>query len=886
MFNFCKMNRRWRDLLGSDFSQSRKMRRSKREQAPSVVCGRGMRRDDKMTTKTTYSFPYQQMWEETKSQSKEWTQRIRMRLSDEAQRNDTFSSERSEVEELGEKDVSELDFCPSGLEREESVLDTTDQEIVACEEEGRKSSCSSITVKKKKKKKRLEISIERIFGVCKRADQLRRAAMMCGFREASETDDWTLYWTDYSVSLDRVMEMKSYQESLFALTVLSYGELQAYGRSKKHKTYICKPDSGCQGRGIFITKTVKDIKPGEDLICQLYISKPFIIDGFKFDLRIYVLVTSCDPLRVFVYNEGLARFATTAYSDPSNSNLDDVCMHLTNYSINKHSANFVRDEDSGSKRKLSTFDKHMQQNGYETDQIWKDIEDVVIKTLISAHPIIKHNYLTCFPNHTMWSACFEILGFDILLDRKLKPWLLEVNHSPSFSTDSLLDKEVKDQLLYDTLILVNLGACDKRKVLEEERRRGKERLLKQSRNREARAEEYKNCQAAWLEQAEKYEEKHTGGYRRIYPSSDSDRYDKFFQHNNSIFQETAASRAREEYARQQLQELRHKQELKTSLFRDKKAELQGESGGEKIKMCRQKMPNRAIVVQISAQPPVCTECRPGTALLLENFSDEQEFKKEVACNNSGIPPQGNPGKQRESARTVSTLDAPESQPVRPYSSVPDLTRRNSSRIPEQYNSSPELTDTISNHHSATDVCFGSTLQLLDEIANASDKHSPNPPKPFPTMMQHRAESATASDTVFCGVPAVKTFHPFGVDSFRLHVRESRGSSRSPAPRAKANLPENDKEKKALFISKFFNKMNFTAVDKQVGLCLQHQPCQLPSRARTEQIFCKQHKMILGVQKMLLPLRGILDCFRYMLSDYSPIYTGPSMQPKKFDLQRC
>ena len=205
-----------------------------------------------------------------------------------------------------------------------------------------------------------------------------------------------------------------------------WGDLQTYSRTRKNKTYICKPDSGCQGRGIFITRSVKEIKPGEDMICQLYISKPFIIDGFKFDLRVYVLVTSCDPLRVFVYNEGLARFATTSYSHPNLDNLDEICMHLTNYSINKHSSNFVQDAFSGSKRKLSTFNSYMKTHGYDVEQIWRGIEDVIIKTLISAHPVIKHNYHTCFPSHTLNSACFEILGFDILLDRKLKPWLLEV----------------------------------------------------------------------------------------------------------------------------------------------------------------------------------------------------------------------------------------------------------------------------------------------------------------------------------------------------------------------------------------------------------------------------------------------------------------------------
>lgn len=59
-------------------------------------------------------------------------------------------------------------------------------------------------------------------------------------------------------------------------------------------------------------------------------------------------------------------------------------------------------------------------------------QDAIIKTLITAHPILKHNYRTCFPNHNKGSACFEILGFDILLDKKLKAWVLEVTTRSSF----------------------------------------------------------------------------------------------------------------------------------------------------------------------------------------------------------------------------------------------------------------------------------------------------------------------------------------------------------------------------------------------------------------------------------------------------------------------
>lgn len=83
--------------------------------------------------------------------------------------------------------------------------------------------------------------------------------------------------------------------------------------------------------------------------------KPYLIDGYKFDLRIYVLVNGIAPLRVYVYEDGLARFATVKYASPAPKNLNNLCMHLTNYAINKDASGFeqnsnVNADDVGSKR--------------------------------------------------------------------------------------------------------------------------------------------------------------------------------------------------------------------------------------------------------------------------------------------------------------------------------------------------------------------------------------------------------------------------------------------------------------------------------------------------------------------------------------------------------
>lgn len=162
---------------------------------------------------------------------------------------------------------------------------------------------------------------------------------------------------------------------------------------------------------------------------------------------------------------------------------------------------------------------------------------------------------------------------------------VQVNHSPSFTTDSRLDREVKDALLCDAMTLVNLRGCDKRKVMEEDKRRVKERLLLcHQQPREARREQMETSHAAMLDQ-EKYEDSHLGGYRRIYPGPDMEKYAPFFKHNGSLFQETAASKAREECARQQLEEIRLKQEQQenagTKRRKENKDQNLGESAGEK-----------------------------------------------------------------------------------------------------------------------------------------------------------------------------------------------------------------------------------------------------------------------------------------------------------------
>uniref|UniRef100_A0A095AR35 Tubulin polyglutamylase TTLL7 n=1 Tax=Schistosoma haematobium TaxID=6185 RepID=A0A095AR35_SCHHA len=268
--------------------------------------------------------------------------------------------------------------------------------------------------------------------------------------------------------------------------------------------FIQKPANGAMGHGIRLYSNINKISGNVNdniiSVIQEYIEHPLLIDGYKCDLRVYVLVTSCDPLKIFIYNEGLVRLSAEKYVKPSEPSGDSIYRQLTNYTINKHHTQYNRSNDdiSGSKRSFAFLNHYIHKIKQSNPLIiWDKIYDLIIKTLIIALPHLIHfyrisrhksnqNYIhnhnhnsnnnkyslkqsgyykskqdltmntkqfiynkvnhdpkqTSMTTSTLMikskvdqdptsssslicSNLFEILGFDILIDEQLNPWLIE-----------------------------------------------------------------------------------------------------------------------------------------------------------------------------------------------------------------------------------------------------------------------------------------------------------------------------------------------------------------------------------------------------------------------------------------------------------------------------
>ncbi|RXM30173.1 putative tubulin polyglutamylase TTLL1 [Acipenser ruthenus] len=258
-------------------------------------------------------------------------------------------------------------------------------------------------------------------------------------------------------------------------------------RKNPSSTWIMKPCGKAQGKGIFLINKLSQIKKWsrdsrtstflaassgkEAYVISLYIDNPLLIGGKKFDLRLYVLVTTYRPLKCYMYKLGFCRFCTVKYT-PSTSELDNMFVHLTNVAIQKHGSVMNNDKHCfecygydiiiddklkpwliendynhihGGKWTVSNLRLYLESTrGKEvTNKLFDEMHWIIVQSLKAVASVMNND-----------KHCFECYGYDIIIDDKLKPWLIEVNASPSLTSSTANDRILKYNLINDTLNIV------------------------------------------------------------------------------------------------------------------------------------------------------------------------------------------------------------------------------------------------------------------------------------------------------------------------------------------------------------------------------------------------------------------------------------------------
>lgn len=186
-----------------------------------------------------------------------------------------------------------------------------------------------------------------------------------------------------------------------------------------------------------------------------------LVNNFKYDLRIYVLVPSINPLIIYMYDEGLTRLSSVEYN--FDVPWDNQFIHLNNVGQQIKSEDYVHNEnvnedDYGTMWTLSALFEHLEKAGADIDLLWSQIQDIVVKTVIAGEP---KNFAHLQEQGAPRQLFFQNMGFDIMLDSSLRPVLLEANCTPLLNPHSPLQATLSGSLVSDLLNVVQLEQVDR-----------------------------------------------------------------------------------------------------------------------------------------------------------------------------------------------------------------------------------------------------------------------------------------------------------------------------------------------------------------------------------------------------------------------------------------
>lgn len=234
----------------------------------------------------------------------------------------------------------------------------------------------------------------------------------------------------------------------------AYHALQAAAHAEPDARWILKPKNSSRGRDIALVPDTGTVPVGDRWMVQRYLHDPHLMRGHKYVLRLYVLITSAEPLRVYLYHEGFAKLASEPYD------LDGCCnvfSHLTNPDVN------ATNEEAASPVvfvPLNEYRSWLRDGGHDDGALFSAIRDLVTLTAISARKYLRRR-LRGIRADT--SGCYELLGIDCLVDAGLKPWILECNLSPSLDICAApqdggdAELAIKRQLVHDMVRMLGFN---------------------------------------------------------------------------------------------------------------------------------------------------------------------------------------------------------------------------------------------------------------------------------------------------------------------------------------------------------------------------------------------------------------------------------------------
>ncbi|WP_181869962.1 amylase [Halomonas sp. DQ26W] len=235
-----------------------------------------------------------------------------------------------------------------------------------------------------------------------------------------------------------------------------YHALQAAALAAPEQRWILKPTNASKGKGVRVLQDVAQAPLAANWLVQEYLANPHTIRGHKYVLRLYVLISSIEPLRVYLYRQGFAKLASEPW-DPDD--VDNPYSQLTNPDINALNTDA---EVPVEFIDLERYRHWLREQGHDDEQLFAKIEDLVTLTVISALDAIKQRTAQVGADPR---GCYELLGLDCLVDDTLKPWILECNLSPSLGicaapeSGGLIEERVKGGLVHDMVALLGIGVA-------------------------------------------------------------------------------------------------------------------------------------------------------------------------------------------------------------------------------------------------------------------------------------------------------------------------------------------------------------------------------------------------------------------------------------------